>query len=259
MNDSDNVSSNRTVFIVEDEADISRLIQFHLETAGYLTKAFADGSRVLRAAEEVVPALFLLDIMLPQGDGRDLCKQIRAHPQLRHSRVIFVSAKTSEADRVLGFELGADDYVSKPFSPRELVARVKAVLRAGHASQGPSLLRFGEVVLNVDAMTLQVRSKEIPITATEFRILEVLMSSPRHVFARHHLLDLIWGTERNVDLRSVDVYISRLRDKLESDTTPPRYLKTIRGLGYYFDPQQRGRRSGRELHEGDSPRLAPPR
>ncbi len=242
MSDAENANVNRTVFIVEDDGDISRLIQLHLEAAGYGTRVFPDAGRVLAAAEELLPAVFLLDIMLPQGDGRDLCKQIRAHPQLRNSRVIFVSAKTSEADRVLGFELGADDYISKPFSPRELVARVNAVLRTGPSSERYSLLKFADLVLNLDAMTLEIGGRAIPITTTEFRLLAVLMGSPKHIFARHRLLELVWGSERNVDPRSVDVYMSRLRDKIDWDAGRPKYLKTIRGLGYYFEPPRGGRR-----------------
>ncbi len=237
----------QVVYVVEDDADIRRLMQYQLEAAGYAVQVFNDGGAVLNAAAVTPPVLFVLDIMLPNGDGRELCRRIRRHPQLHATPVIFVSAKTTEADRLLGFEVGADDYIAKPFSPRELIARVRAVLRTRAATPVANVLSYGNVELNLDGMTLRVGTRHIEITATEFRLLEVLMKSPGHVFARQRLLEIVWGRDRHVDPRSVDVYMSRLRGKLNTHGADARYLRTVRGLGYYFRPEQRAnspRRSG---------------
>jgi len=223
------------VFIVEDDADIARLVRHHLESTDFSVRTFGGVQGVLAEAEKAAPALFLLDIMLPGGDGIELCRGIRKHPELASIPVIFVTARTTEADRVLGLELGADDYIPKPFSPRELVARVKAVLRRFERPLPPKVTKIGDLVIDAGAMMLTVRGKTIPTTATEFRLLDYLAQHPARVFTRDQLLDAVWRDTAFVTPRSVDVYIRRLREKIEKEPERPRYLRTARGTGYRFE------------------------
>ncbi len=224
-----------TIFVVEDEADISRLIRHHLETAGFAVRAFAASTGVVAEAEKESPALFLLDIMVPGGDGFELCRRIRQTQSIAMTPVIFLTAKSGESDRVLGLELGADDYISKPFSPRELIARVKAVLRRFERPLAPSVVHAGDVEIDTGAMTLSVRGKQVPTTATEFRLLDYLARHPGRVFTRDQLLDAVWRDTAFVTPRSVDVYVRRIREKIERDPEEPRLLKTVRGAGYRFE------------------------
>ena len=229
----------QTIFVLEDDSDISRLVQHNLEAAGFVVRTFVTTAAVLTDAERKTPDLFLLDIMVPGGDGLDLCRRIRRNPALASTPVIFLTARTSEADRVLGLELGADDYISKPFSPRELVARVKAVLRRFERPTTPTQLEFDEVVIDANAMQVKVRGELMATTATEFRLLDYLARHPGRVFSRDHLLDAVWGDARFVTPRSVDVYVRRIREKIETDAENPRYLVTVRGAGYRFElPKQ---------------------
>jgi two-component system phosphate regulon response regulator PhoB len=223
------------IFLVEDDEDIARLVRHHLEAAGYAVQAFGEAGRVLASADREHPALFLLDIMVPGGDGLELCRRIRQSPTLTSTPVIFLTARGAEADRIVGLELGADDYITKPFSPRELVARVKAVLRRFERPLPPSLVTAGELRIDSGAMTLTVRGKALATTATEFRLLEYLARHAGRVFTRDQLLDAVWRDTSFVTPRSVDVYIRRLREKIESDPEQPRYLKTVRGAGYRFE------------------------
>jgi DNA-binding response OmpR family regulator len=223
------------VFIVEDDADIARLVRHHLESTDFVVRTFGSVHGVLADAEKTAPALFLLDIMLPGGDGIELCRSIRKHPKLAAVPVIFVTARTTEADRILGLELGADDYIPKPFSPRELVARVKAVLRRFERPLPPKVTKIGDLVIDAGAMMLTVRGKAIQTTATEFRLLDYLAQHPARVFTRDQLLDAVWRDTAFVTPRSVDVYIRRLREKIEKEPERPRYLRTARGTGYRFE------------------------
>ena len=224
-----------TIFVVEDDADIAQLERHHLETAGYTVRVFPKANAVLPQAERERPGLFLLDIMIPGGDGLELCQRIRQSASLRPTPVIFVTAKSAEADRIVGLELGADDYVSKPFSPRELVARVKAVLRRFERPLEPSVLDAGELRIDSGAMVLTVRGKPATTTATEFRLIDFLMRHAGQVFSRDQILDAVWRDTQYVTPRSVDVYIRKLREKIEPDPEDPRYIKTIRGAGYRFE------------------------
>lgn len=226
---------NQTIFVLEDDQDISRLVQHNLEIAGFGVRTFVNPSSVLSDAERKAPDLFLLDIMVPGGDGLDLCRRIRKNPALSVTPVIFLTARTSESDRVLGLELGADDYITKPFSPRELIARIKAVLRRFERPSAPSALHFGNVEIDSSAMQLKVNNELAATTATEFRLLEYLARHPGRVFSRDHLLDAVWGDARFVTPRSVDVYVRRIREKIEADPENPLYLKTVRGAGYRFE------------------------
>jgi len=224
-----------TIFAVEDDPDISRLVRHHLEGAGFSVRVYSTGNSVLADAERQRPTLFILDIMVPGKDGLELCRQIRQMQSLTMIPVIFLTAKSGEADRVLGLELGADDYIPKPFSPRELVARVKAVLRRFERPLSPAPIRVGEIEIDPGAMTLTVRDRLVTTTATEFRLLDYFARHVGRVFTRDQLLDSVWRDTSYVTPRSVDVYVRRIREKIEPDPENPRYLKTVRGAGYRFE------------------------
>src|SRR5579863_4490430 len=224
-----------SIFVVEDDPDISRLVRHHLEGAGFVVKVFATGNTVVMESERQRPTLFILDIMVPGRDGLELCRQIRQTPLLASTPVIFLTAKSGEADRILGLELGADDYIPKPFSPRELVARVKAVLRRFERPLSQSPLKVGEIEIDPSAMTLSVRGQLVGTTATEFRLLDYFARHIGRVFTRDQLLDSVWRDTAYVTPRSVDVYVRRIREKIEPAPESPRYLKTVRGAGYRFE------------------------
>src|SRR5579875_2751305 len=230
---------SQTISVLEDDADIARLVQHNLQSAGYAVRLYSTPTNLLSDAERQPPALFMLDIMVPGGDGLDVCRRLRNHAALSSIPIIFVTARAGENDRVLGLELGADDYITKPFAPRELLARVKAVLRRFERPSAPSLISFEDVVIDASAMQLKVRGELTTTTATEFRLLDYLARHPGRVFSRDHLLDAVWGDARFVTPRSVDVYVRRIREKIESDPENPRFLKTVRGAGYRFEiPKQ---------------------
>ncbi len=226
---------SQTIFVLEDEADISRLVQHQLEGAGFAVRVFGTPVNLIPDAERQAPALFLLDIMVPGGDGLDVCRRLRSHAALSTVPIIFLTARAAENDRVLGLELGADDYITKPFATRELVARVKAVLRRFERPETVSVVSFEDVVIDANAMQLKVRGELTTTTATEFRLLDYLARHPGRVFSRDHLLDAVWGDARFVTPRSVDVYVRRIREKIETDPENPRFLKTVRGAGYRFE------------------------
>jgi two-component system phosphate regulon response regulator PhoB len=226
---------SQTIFVLEDDDDIARLVQHHLESAGFAARLFHTPTNLIPDAERQAPVLFLLDIMVPGGDGLDVCRRLRQHPGLSTVPIIFLTARASENDRVLGLEVGADDYITKPFATRELVARVKAVLRRFERPATPSVLSFDEIIIDEGAMRLTVRGELTTTTATEFRLLDFLARHPGRVFSRDHLLDSVWGDARFVTPRSVDVYVRRIREKVEVDPENPRYLQTVRGAGYRFE------------------------
>src|SRR6516225_5764881 len=210
-----NTHVKASIFVVEDDPDISRLVRHHLEAAGYVVKVFPAGNSVVAESEKQKPALFILDIMVPGKDGLELCRQIRQTQSLAATPVIFLTAKSGEADRILGLELGADDYIPKPFSPRELVARVKAVLRRFERPLAPGPIRVGEVEIDPVAMTLVVGGQVVTTTATEFRLLDYFARHLGRVFTRDQLLDSVWRDTSYVTPRSVDVYVRRIREKIE--------------------------------------------
>jgi DNA-binding response OmpR family regulator len=229
---------SQVIFVLEDDADIRRLVQYQLEGAGYTVNAYPAVGSILQDAERQRPALFLLDIMVPGGDGLDLCRRLRQNPTLASVPIIFPPARAGENDRVHGLELGADDYITKPFAMRELLARVKAVLRRFErpaAPGGASVLRIDTLEIDGNSMQLRVKNELVTTTATEFRLLDYLARHPGRVFSRDHLLDAVWGDARFVTPRSVDVYVRRIREKIETDPETPRFLKTMRGAGYRFD------------------------
>jgi two-component system phosphate regulon response regulator PhoB len=229
------VNDKQKLFVVEDDADIARLVRHHLEAAGYRVRVYSTTNAVLADALKERPALLLLDIMVPGGDGITLCRQIRQSGEtLRGTPIVFMTARTSEADRIRGLEIGADDYITKPFSPRELVARVKAVLRRCEAPPAPTVIRTGDLEIDALAMVLTVRGTVIPATATEFRLLHYLARNAGRVFSRDQILDAVWKDTAFVSPRSVDVYVRKLRAKIEVDPEEPVYLRTVRGAGYRF-------------------------
>jgi phosphate regulon transcriptional regulator PhoB len=226
---------SRTIFVVEDDQDIASLVRFNLEAAGYTVRVFPNSANVLAAGEKAQPALFILDIMLPDGDGLDLCRAIRRSPKLAGSSIIFLTAKAEETDRVVGLELGADDYITKPFSPRELMARVKAVLRRHEQPAAEAPIAAGALTIDPGAVRVTVSGQEVDLSATEFRLLEFLARHPGRVYSREQLLDNVWRETRFVTPRSVDVYVRRLREKIEADPENPAFIVTVRGSGYRFE------------------------
>jgi two-component system phosphate regulon response regulator PhoB len=226
----------RLVFVVEDEEDIARLISHNLQAAGFGVQSFVSGGSVVSEALREMPSLCLLDLMLPGADGFDLCRQIRQSPTLSGTPIIFLTAKTAEADRVKGLELGGDDYITKPFSPRELVARIRSVLRGVRQPPvTPEVLRLGDLEIDASSMTVQVQGRAVLTTVREFRLLEYLAAHRGRVLTRDQLLDAVWKETPFVTPRSIDVYIRRLREKIEIDPHHPRHLKTLRGIGYRFE------------------------
>ncbi len=233
-----NTRTSELIYVVEDDIDVSRLIEHNLRTAGYEVSAFLSGAPVVRSAAMAPPSLFLLDIMLPGISGIDLCRQIRQHGQLAKTPVIFLSARTQEPDRLQAFEAGGDGYITKPFSPRELLARVRNVLRAQPEPTNGEVIRMGDLEIDGASMTLRIEGKTIPTTVREFRLLEYLARHRGRVFTRNQLLDAVWKEGSFVTPRSIDVFVRRLREKIERDPRHPRYLKTLRGIGYRFEAGQ---------------------
>jgi phosphate regulon transcriptional regulator PhoB len=225
------VARQGTVLIVEDEEAIRDLVAFHLETAGFQVIQAEDGEEGLRQALDEAPDLVLLDLMLPRLDGVALLRALR---RLSRVPVIMLTARTEEADRVRGLELGADDYVGKPFSPRELVARVKAVLR--RTDPPTDRLAAGGVEIDLQAHRCYVQGRERELTLTEFGLLQTLMERPGQVLTREMLLEKVWGYDYYGDARTVDVHVRHLREKVEAEPSRPRLIETVRGVGYRFAP-----------------------
>jgi two-component system phosphate regulon response regulator PhoB len=223
------------IYVVEDDPDVSQLIEHNLHNAGYEVSTFLSGARVVQMAAADQPSLFLLDIMLPEINGLDLCRQIRQHERLRTTPVIFLSARTQEPDRLQAFDVGADGYITKPFSPRELIARIRNIVRIKGEAPSHEVIRLGDLEINIASMTLKVGGRTIPTTVREFRLLEYLVRHRGRAFTRDQLLDAVWKEGTFVTPRSIDVFVRRLREKIERDPRHPRYLKTLRGIGYQFD------------------------
>lgn len=231
----------RRVLIVEDERNIVDILKFNLSKEGFDTIEALDGKEGLRLALEERPDLILLDIMLPEMDGFTVCKKIR---QTMQTPIIMLTAREEEVDKVLGLELGADDYVTKPFSPRELMARVKANIRriseeTGAKPDDNAVLRYGE--LEVDSVSYEIRRSGTPLELTlrEFELVKFLLTRKGQIFSRENLLEKVWNYEYFGDVRTVDVTVRRLREKLELEPSKPEYILTKRGVGYYFNPAVR--------------------
>jgi len=224
---------SQTILVVDDEPQIVRFVRAYLEDAGYRVVTAGDGQAALFVARHEKPDLVILDLMMPGMDGWDF---IRRYRQERETPVIMLTARVEETDQVLGLELGADDYVTKPFSPRALVARVRAVLRRAQGTPTPSaVLRGGDIVLDREAHTVRVGGQEANLTPTEFDLLEVLMTTPGRVFSRAELLDRVLGDKADVFERTIDAHVKNLRRKIEPDSARPHYVITVRGTGYKFN------------------------
>jgi DNA-binding response OmpR family regulator len=225
------------VLLVEDEGDVAELIRYNLAKEGYDVVLTTNGNEALRLAREHRPDVLLLDIMVPQLNGWEVCRRLKKDPELASIPVIMVSGRVEEGDKVLGFEVGADDYVTKPFSPRELIARVGAVLRRGRqvdAKEKKASLKVGD--LEIDRYRFEVRMKNRPVELTpkEFELLATLVGAPGRVFGREELLDLVWGRDGFVEPRTVDVHVARLRGKFAAARLEEPGIETVRGVGYRF-------------------------
>jgi DNA-binding response OmpR family regulator len=226
----------KKILLIEDDADLFALLKYNLEKEGFALVGSQTGKGALDLCRRERPDLILLDIMLPDSDGLDICKAIRSHAELAHIPIIFLTARASETDRIVGLELGANDYIVKPFFVRELVARIKIQFRGAQPSPATArALKAGPLELDRSGCRVRLNSGEIALTATEFRLLEFLMSRPGVVFSREQLLDGVWGHDRAVTDRTVDVYILRLRQKIEIDPNGPAFIRSVRGFGYSFD------------------------
>jgi phosphate regulon transcriptional regulator PhoB len=225
----------RRVLIIEDDKDIVELVRYNLEKESYQVTAVGDGLSALAQVKKSAPDLLLLDLMLPRLSGLEICKAIRNDDQLNRLPILMLTARGDEADRVLGLELGADDYVTKPFSPRELVARVKALLRRAEPIDEARAIAAGNLLIDPASYRVTRDGRPVALSTLEFRLLFFLAAHPNRVYTRDQLLDAVWGDERYVTPRSVDVYVRRLREKIEEDGHQPVHLKTIRGAGYLFD------------------------
>jgi len=234
----------KRILIIEDDRDIVELVRYNLSKEDFQVSAASDGSAGLATVKKSPPDLLLLDLMLPKLSGLEICKEIRRDPSLNRLPILMLTARGDEADRVVGLEMGADDYVTKPFSPRELVARVKALLRRAEPPAEPArTIAVGALEIDPAAYRVARAGKLVTLSTLEFRLLYFLASRPNRVFTRDQLLDAVWGNERFVTPRSVDVYIRRLREKIEADPEEPVHLKTVRGAGYMFERSERpGRR-----------------
>ena len=223
----------RKVALVEDDADLYALIKYNLEREGFAVAGTQTGRGVVDLCRRERPDLLLLDIMLPDSDGLEICKAVRAHPELAHIPIIFLTARASETDRIVGLELGANDYIVKPFFIRELIARIKIQFRGQNSAA--RVLKAATLELDRSSCQARLEGNNLTLTATEFRLLEFLMSRPGVVFSREQLLDAVWGHDRAVTDRTVDVYVLRLRQKIETDPANPLFIRSVRGFGYSFN------------------------
>ncbi|MDW8344074.1 MAG: response regulator [Verrucomicrobiae bacterium] len=223
---------SETLLIVDDEQDVVDLLVYNLQRAGYKTATARDGITALEKARDLMPSLIVLDLMLPGMDGTEVCKRLRADPKTARIPIVMLTAKAEEVDRIVGLELGADDYVTKPFSPRELALRIKSILRRAKGDTEPTeILKAGDLVVNIAKHEVSYKGRPIELTATEFRLLTTMMERRGRVQTRDRLLTDVWGYEGDVDTRTVDTHVRRLREKLGKAAD---YIETVRGVGYRF-------------------------
>jgi DNA-binding response OmpR family regulator len=222
------------ILVVDDEPDVLDLVTYNLGQAGFATETAADGAEALRKARSSTPDLILLDLMLPEMDGLEVCKLLRRDTKTSTIPIIMLTARASEIDRIVGLELGADDYVPKPFSPRELVLRVKKRLEQNTGASSKTSYTFGPLLVDVSRHLVSVRGKRVELTATEFKLLALLLQRTGHVQSRDQLLRDVWEYETHIDTRTVDTHIRRLREKLGPAA---KYLDTVRGVGYRFSAE----------------------
>jgi two-component system phosphate regulon response regulator PhoB len=222
------------VLIVEDDPALIELLQYNLEAEGFGTLVVEDGDGAMAALEDEHPDLVILDWMLPNTSGIEICRQIRQNPSHKDMPVIMLTARTEESDRVRGLKTGADDYVVKPFSPRELIARINAVMRRSYPEKQADTLAYEDIMLNLEEHRVTRDGEAVHLGPTEFRLLKTLMEKPGRVFSREQLLDRVWGRDVYVEIRTVDVHIRRLRKALNG-TNKPDLIRTVRAAGYSLD------------------------
>ena len=223
------------ILVVDDEEHIQELIRFNLEKSGYKVICADNGIDAIKLAKDQLPQLMLLDLMLPGMDGLDVCKEIRKDSNLSNMPIIMITAKGEEIDKIIGLELGADDYITKPFSVRELVARIKAILRRTTMQVVEKTFKIGNLAIDFSKHEVIKGESKIDLTLKEFELLEILIKNKGRVMTRDFLLDKIWGYEYVGETRTVDVHIRHLRQKIEEDDKNPVYIQTIRGIGYRFN------------------------
>ncbi|HJT87087.1 MAG TPA: response regulator transcription factor [Bryobacteraceae bacterium] len=226
----------KKIVVIEDDTDLFALLRYNLEKDGFATAGLQTGRGAIELCRQTRPDLVLLDIMLPDSDGLDICKAIRREPDLAGIPIIFLTARASETDRIIGLELGANDYVVKPFFMRELIARIKLQFR--NQAAPVRVLEAGGVELDRTSCHVRLHGAPLALTATEFRLLEFLMTRPGVVFSREQLLNAVWGQDRAITDRAVDVYVLRLRQKVEEDPGRPALIHSVRGFGYTFEPRR---------------------
>jgi two-component system alkaline phosphatase synthesis response regulator PhoP len=230
------------VLVVEDEPDVAELIRFNLQKEGWDVVLCPNGAEALRRTREARPDVILLDLMIPQLNGWEVCRRLKQDPETRGVPVIMVTGRVDEGDKVLGFELGADDYVIKPFWPREVIARVRAVVRRGRAAEGAEAkaqLKAGDLEIDRDRFEVRMQGRRVDLTLREFELLAALVGAPGRVLRREALLDLVWGRDGFVEPRTVDVHVARLRGKFTAAGLPAPAIETVRGVGYRFrDPAE---------------------
>ena len=225
---------NETILLIDDEQYIRELLQYNLEKEGYETETAYDGEEALVKVKSFSPDLILLDLMLPKIDGFQVCRKVREHHNMP---ILMLTAKEEEVDKVLGLEMGADDYITKPFGMRELLARVKANLRRSVPVEGPGsqdVITSGEMTIDLGKYEVKKHEETLELTIREFELLRFLALQPEQVFTREQLLKEVWGYEYYGDIRTVDVTVRRLREKVEDNASNPRFIMTKRGVGYYF-------------------------
>jgi len=224
------------VLVVEDERDVADLIRYNLTKEGYDVVVAPTGSDALKQAREVHPDLVLLDIMVPQLNGWEVCRRLKADVETKNIPVIMVTGRVEEGDKVLGFEMGADDYVTKPFSPRELLARIRAVARRGRAGdvEKKPHVKIGDLEIDRYRFEIRMKGRPVELTPKEFELLAILAGAPGRVFGREELLDAVWGRDGFVEPRTVDVHVARLRGKFTAAKLPAPGVETVRGVGYRF-------------------------
>lgn len=229
-------NSSLRILIVDDEKDLVDLLSYNLEKEGYAVLRAYDGEEALKILRSRKPDLILLDLMLPGIQGMEICKIVRKTPETAGLPIIMLTARGEEVDRIVGLEMGADDYVTKPFSVRELLARVRAVLRRYEAApaEDRKTIRYGDLFIDHDAHEVTLADRKVALSPTEFRLLWFLARTPGRVFTREILLDRVWGDDTFVEPRTVDVHIRRLRAQIEPDLSTPRFVLTVRGVGYKF-------------------------
>ena len=232
----------RLILVVEDEKPILDILQFNLEKEGYKVETAMDGETAVSKAFEINPDLILLDVMLPKFDGFEVCKNIRTRSAVP---IIMLTARGEEVDKILGLEIGADDYITKPFSMRELSARMKANMRRTSPAEGEdvqssggNVIQSGQIKIDCDRYEVYRGSEPVILTLREFELIKFLAMQPEKVFSRETLLERVWGYEFFGDVRTVDVTVRRLREKVEADPSAPRYIMTKRGVGYYFNNKE---------------------